>query len=120
MKPRFWRWHGSALVLLASIGLAIGLCAGCASVPPRVTTLHACTFSIMQRGGVLTVLYERAQIVGEVAGKEEWWLSFPDRESVLDKEGRARAVNFPKDRVLRMGEARVVGTSLCRCPESFR
>lgn len=34
MKTRFWRWHGNALVLLASVGLAIGLCTGCASAPP--------------------------------------------------------------------------------------
>jgi hypothetical protein len=98
----------------------VGLASRCSSAAPHATTLHACTFSIMNRGGELVVFYERAVIVAEVAGKDEWWLNFPDREPVFDKEGHARAVNFPKARVLRVGEARVVGTSMCRCPESFQ
>jgi hypothetical protein len=136
MSSRFWRWHVNGLVLLAAIGIAVGLCTGCASVPQKITTsapqksktsapqrltsLRACTFAIMQRGGERVVFYERAKIVGEVAGKHEWWLNLIDREPVFDKEGHARAVNFPKERVLRVGEVRLVGTSVCKCPESFR
>jgi hypothetical protein len=104
--------------------LALAFFSGCTSSPtPHSTPISyrakACTFSIMNRGGELIVLYEKAYIVGEVAGKDEWWLDLPTREKYRDVEGQARAVNWPKARVLRAGEARVVGALACRCPESL-
>jgi hypothetical protein len=105
-----------AVLVLAWV-CALSACASSTKLPRQQT--KACTFQVGAAGGDLVVRYERAVIVGEVEGKPEWWLNFPERERVRDLEGKARAWNWSKDRVLRFGEARIVGMTVCQCPEEF-
>lgn len=49
----------------------------------------------------------------------EWWIYYPDRKPVLDREGHERAVNIPKSEFLKVGEVRIVRMKLCRRPPLF-
>lgn len=83
--------------------------------------IKACTFAVSS--DAQRVYYERFIIVAEkeVANTEDdppaWWGVFPDRPPERDAEGRARAVNVPKSKVLKRGEVRMVGGATCKCPD---
>lgn len=109
---RYWLWQVNGLVLLATISLAVGLCTGCASTSPlSPVTSVACVFSIMERGGDRVVVTERVRIVATVEhNADELMVIFRDRAD-------QRPVNFPKARILRGGEMRVVAGRAARCPQ---
>ena len=108
--------RSAALVLVLSLAM---FCASTAPPPAPRPGESACTFTIANVAGELRVYYEKAEIVGEVEGRDEWWIYFPRREPVIDRDGHPRGLNWPKSKILRFGEARIVGTVLCRCPQNL-
>ena len=52
-------------------------------------------------------LYTRIYIVGEVEGKDEWWIQIPG-SPYYDKDGLERAVNYPKDSIVFLGKTGTV------------
>lgn len=109
------------LALLSLVAIATG----CGTVQPRRPQRNeaGCYVSVDISGG--RCLWEQVAIVGEVSGVdwegnvvEEWWAWFPQRprEEYFDTEGKLRAVNLPKSRVLLTGEHRLVRGVLCTCP----
>lgn len=71
----------------------------------------ACVVTVVQSGGERSCVYESVLIVGEIAGSDEWLLVRNAEEGV---------VNWPKARVLKAGEARIIGALMCRCPSSAK
>lgn len=62
-SPRSIRAVGTTLLILASIGLSVGLCTRCASVPPSPDhPMVACEFDQMQRWRYALVI-ERGDVV---------------------------------------------------------
>jgi hypothetical protein len=82
-----------------------------------------CTVSVDQ--STQTARYEQVEIVGEREGinedgkpVQEWWVWFPQRPTAdyLDTNGKLRAVNVPKYKILQVGETRLINGMLCKCP----
>lgn len=69
--------------------------------------------------GTRSAFYEMIRIVGEHTNTNDWWIMFVhrDQKEFVGIDGRKRAINYPKSKILRRGEHRIIDGVMCHCPE---
>lgn len=108
-------------VLCTVLALAVPWVSACGTVSrfklPPERGEAGCTVAISNL--THNAIYETVSIVGEHPNRDDWWIVFVNRDGsdYVDVAGVQRAVNYPKSRILRMGEVRVIQSVLCRCPQ---